>query len=86
MAVRPEMRRLLFSIGNLAHDDTNTSVLDSAIKRETSLPDFELNKVLDELQSSGLIEILPKPTGVNFKLVNITPKGLEELRSDDATN
>ncbi len=81
MVVRPELRKVLYTIGDLSHSDIETSVIDSAIKRETELPDFELNRLLEELGSLGLIRfILPRPSGANFRLVNITSEGLKELK------
>lgn len=81
MPGRPELRRILYTISDLAHNDTSASIIDLAIEKETKLSNYDLDKMLSELSSLGLIEIFPKPTGANFKLVSITPKGLEELQS-----
>ena len=81
MSIAPELKKILFTIGDLSHNDTNVSLIDSAILRETKLPRFEINRVLTELSTLGLIKILPRPSGVDFKLVNITREGLKELTS-----
>jgi len=82
MTITPELRRILYTISDLSHKNINTSVLDSAIHRETRLPNFELDKLLNELNSLGLIIIHQKPTGVNFRLVNLTSNGLQELTAE----
>jgi hypothetical protein len=54
--------------------------LDFRISRKTSIPEYELSKMLNELDLLGLIKILPKAPGVDFWLIKLTPKGLQELR------
>lgn len=43
------LNRKLRTIGDKDRKIAETSVLDSAIKRETSLPGFELDKVLNQV-------------------------------------
>jgi hypothetical protein len=80
LSIRPELKNILVIIGNLAHHDTVMTVLDSTISMKTSIPDHELGKILNELDSLGLIKILPKAPGVDFWLIQLTAKGLEALQ------
>jgi hypothetical protein len=83
MPITPELRRVLYTISELSHNNLETSVLDSAVQRETRLPNFELDRLLKELDSLGLITILRRPSGVEFRLLNMTSLGLHELTSDN---
>jgi hypothetical protein len=79
MTIREELMRVLYTIGVLTNYDTNVSLLDSAILREVNLPERRLADYLSELNSLGLIDLLIRPSGANFRLLNLTNNGIMEL-------
>ena len=86
MTIGDELKTVLFTIGALVNNDTNVSLLDSAIRREVNLPERQLDNYLIELNSLGLIKILTKPSGVDFRLLNLTYNGLRELENYSNTS
>ena len=70
-------------ISELAQNDIGRDVIESAIIARSALPDFDVQNSLNELRSRGLVrEVLPRPSGVEFKLWRITENGLNALRID----
>lgn len=86
MPIRDELMKVLLTIGDLVNNDTDVSLLDSAIFREVNLPKKQLDEYLNELNSLDLIKILRKPSGVDFRLLNITHNGLRELENYSQTS
>jgi hypothetical protein len=80
MSLSPEVRNILNIIAELAQNDINRDVIESSIIARSALPDFDVQNSLNELRSKGLVkEVLPRPTGVEFKLWRITENGLNAL-------
>ena len=80
MSLSPEVRNILNIIAELAQNDINRDVIESSIIARSALPDFDVQNSLNELRSKGLVkEVLPRPTGVEFKLWRITEYGLNAL-------
>ncbi len=83
-SLRPELRKILTIIADLAHNNTEASVQNNAIIEESKLVPHEVNNYLDELKSKGLIkETTPRPAGSNFNLLNITTEGINALGNQD---
>jgi hypothetical protein len=89
MALRPALRNILEIIGNLAHHDVTTNVVDtSVVQYSGGLSSLEVYDCLNELESLGFIKMLQRiedtreKDGETFRLLNITKKGLEELQSN----
>ena len=87
MALRQALRNILEIIGNLAHQDVTTNVVDtSVVQYSGGLSSLEVNDCLNELESLGYIKMLQRigdtreKDGETFRLLNITKKGLEELQ------
>ena len=87
MALRPALRNILEIIGNLAHHDVITNVVDTSVVQYSSgLSSLEVYDCLNELESLGFIKMLQRiedtreKDGETFRLLNITKKGLEELQ------
>lgn len=84
MSLSPEVRNILNILAELAQNDIERDVIESSIISRSALPDFEAQNSLNELRSRSLArEVLPRPTGVEFKLWRITENGLNALRDQD---
>ena len=91
MAIRPALRNILEIVGNLAHYDVTTNVVDTTVVQHgDSHSSLEVYDYLEELESLGLIKMLQpigdtkeKKDSETFRLLNITKEGLEELRQNE---
>jgi hypothetical protein len=73
MSLSPEVRNILNIVTELAQNDIDRDVIESNIIARSALPDFDVQNSLNELRSKGLVrEVLPRPSGVEFKLWRIT--------------
>ena len=90
MAIKPALRNILEVVGRLAHYDINTNVVDtSVVQHSGDLSSLDVYDCLEELESLGLIKMV-QPIGdtkgkkdeETFRLLNITKKGLEQLKSN----
>jgi hypothetical protein len=64
----------------LAHNDVNKEVLETDIIEQSELPESEVRSHLNELKWLHLAkEASPKANRAEFRLWNITEKGLQEL-------
>jgi hypothetical protein len=84
MVIKEPLRNILKIIADLSYNDVNTNVFDTAVVERSSLPATEVDNYLVELSSLGFIKILQKVSdadnkGQNFRLLNITRDGLQEL-------
>jgi predicted transcriptional regulator len=77
MELSEVQRRILDILAEKSLHSVNTSVLDTAIVAASSLPGEEVNTYLSQLESLGLVKLGIKVNGADFRLVNITEKGLE---------
>jgi predicted transcriptional regulator len=79
MAIRPQLRNILNIISDLTYNNVVASVSDTAVIQQSRLPALEVNNYLNELASSGLINLQIKVSGADFRLLNMTKEGLMEL-------
>jgi predicted transcriptional regulator len=79
MENRHQLRNILNIIADLSKYNVNASVLDTAVIERSGLPASEVNGYLNTLESLGLINLLIKVSGADFKLLNITREGLTKL-------
>jgi hypothetical protein len=85
MVMNRLLRNILKIIADLSHNDVNANIFDITVVEHSDLPSEEVNRLLVELSSLGLIKML-KRTGDEennknqyFRILNITRRGLQEL-------
>lgn len=84
LPLRDELRNILNIVAEIAQNDAETDVRDSAIISRANLPREEVYKYLNELRSLGLIlEQGSRPAGVDYRLYRITASGLNKLKNQD---
>jgi DNA-binding transcriptional ArsR family regulator len=86
MALREELNKILRIVAELSLNDVETSVGDNSIYKESGLPPNKVQMHLSELESLGLVrEILSpestRPPERDYRLYNLTQKGLDSLSS-----
>jgi hypothetical protein len=75
-----ELRNILNIIADLSKNNTETDVYDHMIISRVNRPPGEVNKNLKELRLKGLIiEVFPRPPGIDFTLYRISREGLNKL-------
>lgn len=85
MEIRSESRKILNIVADLAQNNIKNDVLETEIITQSRLTDSEVRNNLNELEWLHLVkEALPKPVHAEFRLWNITEKGLQELSDGDA--
>ena len=79
--IKSELRRILDIVADLSQKDVKRDVLETEIISKSELPDLEVRNNLNELEWLHLVKevALPRPSHVEFRLWNITEKGLQEL-------
>jgi hypothetical protein len=78
--VKEQDLQILGIVAKLAHNDVNKEVLETDIIELTELPESEVRNHLNELEWLHLAkEASPKANRAEFRLWNITEKGLQEL-------
>ena len=78
--LREELRNILNIMADLSKNNTETDVYDHMIISRAKRPYEEMNDLLKELRLKGLIiEVFPKPAGIDFSLYRITTEGLNKL-------
>jgi hypothetical protein len=90
MTIRPALRNILKVVGDLSDYDLTTNVVDtSVVQHSGDLSSLDVYDCLEELESLGLIKMVQpigdtteKKDDETFRLLNITKKGLEELKSN----
>lgn len=81
MVKGPDLK-ILGIIAKLAQNDVNKDVLETEIIALSELSESEVRNHLNELEWLHLAkEALPKSSRAEFRLWNITEKGLQELSS-----
>ena len=84
LPLRDELMNILNIVGEIAQNDAETDVRDSAIISRANLPREEVYRYLNELRSLGLIlEQGSRPAGVDYRLYRITAGGLNKLKNQD---
>jgi hypothetical protein len=77
--VREELRRKLNIIADKTQDNPSSVVTDSAVIRESGLPESEARKYTSEIASLNLIIQGIKVGGAHFRMLCITKEGIQEL-------
>jgi predicted transcriptional regulator len=82
--IESEGRRILDIVADLSQNDVKKDVLETEIISHSGLPAVEVRNYLYELEWQHLVkEALPRPGHAEFRLWNITEKGLQaSLRHD----
>ena len=80
--IKSEVRRILDIVADLSQNDVKKDVLETEIISKSGLPDVETRNYLNELEWLNLIkEPLPRPRRADYRLWNVTEKGLQDRRS-----
>lgn len=83
--VKGQDLQILGIVARLAHNDVNKEVLETDIIEQSELPESEVRNHLNELEWLHLAkEASPKASRAEFRLWNITEKGLQELSTKDS--
>lgn len=83
--VKEQELQILGIVAKLAHNDVNKEVLETDIIEQSELPESEVRNHLNELEWLHLAkEASPKASRAEFRLWNITEKGLQELSTKDS--
>jgi hypothetical protein len=78
--IKSELRGILDIIADLSHKDVKKDVLETEIISRSGLSDLEVRNHLNELEWLHLVkEALPRPSHEEFRLWNVTEKGLQEI-------
>ena len=82
--IKSELRRILDIVADLSQKDVKKDVLETEIISLSGLSDLEVRNHLDELEWLHLVkEALPRPSHEEFRLWNLTEKGLQEISRQD---
>jgi len=77
MSFTEGQQRILNIIAEKSNRNPSTSVLDTDIIQASGLPANEVNTYFGQLEGLRLITLGIKVSGADFRLVNITPAGLD---------
>jgi hypothetical protein len=84
--IKPELRRILDIVADLSQNDVKKDVLETEIISHSGLPDVEVRNYLAELEWLNLAkEAQPRPSHAEYRLWNVTEKGLQERSRQDHT-
>jgi hypothetical protein len=85
--IKSEARRILDIITDLSQNDVKKDVLETEIIAHSGLTDVEVRNYLHELEWLNLAKesSVPRPSHAEFRLWNVTEKGLQERSSHDHT-
>jgi predicted transcriptional regulator len=84
--IKSEVRRILDIVVDLSQNDVKKDVLETEIISRSGLPAIEVRNYLYELQWQHLVkEAMPRPSHAEFRLWNITEKGLQDRSRQDHT-
>ena len=92
MVIQKSLRDILALIAELTHDNINVDVRHTMVIDRIDLPGHETHRQIHELESLGMIKIQSRVIGSvdekgrEYRLINITLKGLQELSSSDHTS
>jgi hypothetical protein len=82
--VKGQGLQILGIVAKLAHDDVNKEVLETDIIALSELSESEVRNHLNELEWLHLTkEASPNASRAEFRLWNVTEKGLQELSSKE---
>jgi hypothetical protein len=84
--IKPELRRILDIVADLSQNDVKKDVLETEIISRSGLATSEVRNYLGELEWLNLAkEALPRPSHAEFRLWNITEKGLQDRSHQNHT-
>ena len=84
--IKSEARRILDIVADLSQNDVKKDVLETEIISHSGLTAVEVRNFLYELEWLHLVkEGLPRPSHAEFRLWNVTEKGLQERSRQDHT-
>ena len=84
--IKSELGRILDIVADLSQNDIKKDVLETEIISHSGLPDVEVRNHLDELEWLNLVkEAFPRPSHAEYRLWNVTEKGLQDRSSRDRT-
>ncbi|MDQ3717772.1 MAG: hypothetical protein M3311_01300 [Thermoproteota archaeon] len=82
--IKSEVKRILDIVADLSHNDVKEDVLETEIISHSGLPAVEVRNYLYELEWQNLVkETLPRPSHAEYRLWNLTEKGLQERSRQD---
>ena len=82
--IKPEVRRILDIVADLSQNNVKKDVLETEIISRSGLPAVEVRNYLGELEWLNLAkEALPRPSHAEYRLWNVTEKGLQERSRQD---
>ena len=71
--IRKKLKAVLISIADADDNDSDTGVLDTLMYEHfNNVPRTEVSDYLYELKAYGLIEISPKASGEDYKIIPLT--------------
>lgn len=83
--VKGEDLQILSIVAKLAHNDVNKEILETDIIELSELSESEVRNHLNELEWLHLAkEASPKASRAEFRLWNVTEKGLQEISSKES--
>lgn len=88
MPLRKQLHDVLALTAELTHGNVNEDVRHTLVMDRMRMPEHETHRYIHELESLGLIKIQQRMNrttdekGREFRLINITREGLQELSSD----
>jgi hypothetical protein len=88
MVLRKQLHDVLVLIAEMTDNNTNKDLPHTRVLDRMGLPEYETHKYIHELESLGFVKILPRMNhtadekGREYRLINITKEGLQELSSD----
>jgi predicted transcriptional regulator len=87
MMIKYEVRRILDIVADLSENDIKKDVLETEILSHSGLPAEQARNYLHELEWLHLVKesSLPTPTHAEYRLWNITEKGLQDRSHLDQT-
>jgi predicted transcriptional regulator len=84
--IKSELRRILNIIADLSQSNVKKDVLETEIISHSGLSDVEVRNYLNELEWLNLAkEALPRPSHAEYRLWNVTEKGVQERSRQDLT-
>jgi hypothetical protein len=85
--IKSELKRILDIVADLSQNDVKKDVLETEIISHSGLPAVEVRNYLGELEWLNLAKeaALPRPSHAEYRLWNVTEKGLQERSRQDHT-
>jgi predicted transcriptional regulator len=82
--IKSGLKRILDIVADLSQNDVKKDVLETEIISHSGLSDVETRNYLHELEWLNLVkEALPRPSHAEYRLWNVTEKGLQERSRQD---